>query len=77
MTEIKICYLYAKTNDKNHFMAFDLANSSYVKNLINATTMKNTKENQKYLQDLANNNKHIGLILQLRSDKQAKLFTTK
>lgn len=77
MTEIKTCYLYAKTNDKNHFAAFDLKNSSYVKNLIKATIMKNTKENQRYLQDLANSNKHIGLILQLRSDKQTKLFTTK
>lgn len=73
----ELCYIYAKWDNNKTFQAFDLNQGRAVGNLIYATILENTQENQIKLQNLANDNKHINLILQLRPNGQKVVFQTK
>lgn len=76
-TNNELCYLYAKWDNNTTFKAFDINNGRAVGNLIYATILENTQENQIKLQNIANDNKHINLILQLRPNGQKVVFQTK
>lgn len=73
----ELCYLYAKWDNNTTFKAFDLNQGISVDNLIYATILDNTQENQIKLQNIADDNKHINLILQLRPNGQKVVFQTK
>lgn len=72
----ELCYVYAKWGNNTTFKAFDLNECRSVGNLIYATILENTSENRANLQILANTNKHINLILQLRPNGQKVVFQT-
>lgn len=72
----KWCLTYAKYNKMETFRAFDLNEGYCVSNIIYATQIENTKENQEALQHIADINKDLNLILQLRDGKKV-VFQTK
>lgn len=61
------------------FKPIDINKGIFVKNLIYATLLENTTENQERLQNLSNQNQnqHLNLRIQLRSDKGNVVFETK
>lgn len=68
--------VYAKFDGCKGFRAFDVNEGRQVGNLIYATLLENTDENQRKLQDLADMNKGCNLILQLRRNGKVKFQTT-
>ncbi len=58
--------VYAKFKGQKSFKACDINEGRQVGNLIYATLIENTKENQTKLQRLADLNKDSQLVLQLR-----------
>ena len=68
--------VYAKLDGCKGFRAFDVNEGRQVGNLIYATLLENTDENQRKLQDLADLNKEYHLVLQLRR-KGKVCFQTK
>lgn len=66
---------YAKCNGSKTYKAFDIANGCFVGNIIYATSIENTDENRKKLQELADMNKHIKLSLQLRNNGKVVFHT--
>ncbi len=67
--------VYAKFDGCKGFRAFDVNEGRQVGNLIYATLLENTDENQRKLQDLADLNKGCNLILQLRRNGKVRLTT--
>lgn len=59
------------------FKAIDINKGIFVKNLVYATLLENIPEIQEKLQNLSNQNQHIDLKIQLRSDKGNVVFETK
>ncbi len=68
--------VYAKYDGCKGFRAFDVNEGRQVGNLIYATFLENTDENQRKLQDLADLNKEYHLVLQLRRNGRV-CFQTK
>ena len=68
--------VYAKFDGCKGLRAFDVNEGRQVGNLIYATLLENTDENQRKLQDLADLNKEYHLVLQLRR-KGRVCFQTK
>ena len=68
--------VYAKYDGCKGFRAFDVNEGRQVGNLIYATLLENTDENQRKLQDLADLNKGCNLILQLRRNGKVRFQTT-
>ena len=68
--------VYTKFDGCKGFRAFDVNEGRQVGNLIYATLLENTDENQRKLQDLADLNKEYHLVLQLRR-KGRVCFQTK
>lgn len=66
---------YCKFKDESRFQAYDINSGYPVKNLIYATMVENSKENQEKLQRLADLNKDLGLVIQLR-DNNKVVFQT-
>jgi len=67
---------YAKYGEMKSYKAFDLQNGVPVGNIIYATSLENTEDNRRKLQELADLNKAINLSLQLRKDGKI-IFQTK
>ncbi len=67
------CYVYAKMKWMKTFKAFDLE-GFFVGNLIYASLLDNTDENQKKLQQLAEDNKSAGFQFQLRLPETNKIL---
>lgn len=59
-------FVYCKFADEKRFQAYDINEGLPVGNLIYATMVENTRENQMKLQNLADLNKDQGLTIQLR-----------
>ena len=59
-------YLYAKYEGLKTFKAFSLQDGCSVNKLIYASIMHNNQEEQNYLQEIADKNKHLKLIFQIR-----------
>ena len=68
--------VYAKFDGCKGFKAFDINEGRQVGNLIYASLIENTEENQQKLQRLADLNKECHLVLQLRR-KGRVTFQTK
>ena len=66
---------YCKFKDESRFQAYDINSGLPVKNLIYASMVENSKENQEKLQRLADLNKDLGLVIQLR-EKNKVVFQT-
>ena len=58
--------VYCKFADEKRFQAYDINRGVPVGNIIYASMVANTPENQEKLQRLADLNKDQGLIIQLR-----------
>ena len=69
-------YTYCKMDGMKSYKAFDLEGGVEVNRLIYATILEVTEENKVKLQNLADNNKHINLSIQLRLGNKI-YFTTK
>ena len=67
--------VYAKIDQCKTFGAFDINEGRFVGNLIYASLLENTEENQRKLQELADLNKDCHLILQLRRNKKVTFET--
>ena len=59
------------------FKAININQGIFVKNLVYATLLENIPEIQEKLQNLSNQNQHLDLKIQLRSDKGNVVFETK
>jgi hypothetical protein len=68
--------LYAKFDGCKTFKAFDINEGRQVGNLIYATLLENTEHVQQKLQELADLNKELHLVLQLRRNGKV-CFQTK
>lgn len=68
--------LYAKFDGCKTFKAFDINECRQVGNLIYATLLENTEHVQQKLQELADLNKELHLVLQLRRNGKV-CFQTK
>ena len=68
--------LYAKFDGCKTFKAFDIKEGRQVGNLIYATLLENTEHVQQKLQELADLNKELHLVLQLRRNGKV-CFQTK
>lgn len=66
-------YLYAKYEGLKTFKAFSLQDGCPVNNLIYASIMSNTKKEQEYLQETADNNKNLNLIFQIRDSGNGRV----
>lgn len=75
-TEYPLCYLYAKDNKSKHFKAFDAYSCRYVDKLIYATVLRPTPDNTEMLINVAEENKDIHLVLQLRLNNKIYFTTT-
>lgn len=62
-------YLYAKYEGLKRFKAFSLRDGRPAGNLIYASIMCNTQREQEYLQEMANDNKDLNLIFQIRDSE--------
>lgn len=60
-------YLYAKYEGLKTFKAFSLPDGCAVDRLIFASLMSNSQEEQAYLQEVADENKDLNLIFQIRN----------
>lgn len=69
-------YIYCKMDGMRSYKAFDLGEGVEVNRLIYATILEVTEENKVQLQNLADNNKHINLSIQMRVGNKI-YFTTK
>jgi len=69
-------FTYVKYNGQKHFCAFDINEGRPVGNLIYATMVENTVENQHKLQELANINSDINLSIQLRGRNGKVVYQT-
>jgi len=69
-------FTYAKCDGMKTFKAFDINEGYAVGNLIYATLVDDTQENREKLQKLADMNKEIHLVIQLR-DRNKVVFETK
>lgn len=70
------CYVYAKMKWMKGFQAFDLE-GFFVRRKIYASLVENSEENQRKLQQLANDNNSAGFQFQLRQPETDKvLFQT-
>ena len=69
--------VYAKLDGCKTFGAFDIIDGRFVGNLIYASLLENTADNQRKLQELADLNKDIHLVLQLRQKGKVKFGTEK
>ena len=65
---IPLFYTYAKIKGMRTFKAIDINQGIFVKNLVYATLLENIPEIQEKLQNLSNQNQHLDLKIQLRSD---------
>ncbi len=70
-------FTYVKYDGQKNFCAFDINEGRPVRNLIYATMVEDTIENRLRLQELANVNNDIDLIIQLRDRKGKIVFQTK
>lgn len=70
-------FTYVKYNGQPHFCAFDINEGRPVGNLIYATMVENTVENQQKLQELADANSNINLSIQLRRGNGKIVYQTK
>ena len=68
--------VYARLDGCKGFKAFDIHEGKFVGNLIYASLIENTEDNRQKLQSLADLNKKIHLVLQLRR-KGRVCFQTK
>lgn len=68
--------VYCKFADEKKFQAYDLNKGLPVGNLVYASMVANTPENQKKLQQLADLNKDQGLVIQLRWGGKKVVFQT-
>ena len=73
--KLQTCSLYAKYEGMTTFKAFDIENCKLVDKVIYATMMQNSEDNKKILKEIADDNKKISLILQLRNEGKV-IFTT-
>ena len=64
--ELKTCLLYAKYDGMKKFKAINISSLEFVDNLIYASMMQDSECNKKALQEIADENKNISLVLQLR-----------
>lgn len=67
-------YLYSKYEGLKTFKAFSLQDGCPVNNLIYASIMSNTKKEQEYLQETADNNKNLNLIFQIRDSGNGRVI---
>ena len=67
--------VYAKIDGCKTFGAFDVSEGRFVGNLIYASLLENTEENQRKLQELADLNKDCHLVLQLRRNRKVTFET--
>lgn len=70
-------FIYVKYDGQRNFCAFDINEGCPVGNLIYATMVENTVENQHKLQELATANNDINLVIQLRGRHRKVVFQTK
>ena len=73
--KIQTCSLYAKYEGMSNFKAFDIENGRFVNNIIYATMVQNTEDKKKMLKEIADDNKNISLVLQLRNEGRV-VFST-
>lgn len=66
--QLQTCSLYAKYEGMKSFRAFDIENARFVNNVIYATMLMDTEDNKKKLKEIAEENKNISLVLQLRNN---------
>lgn len=69
--------VYAKMDGCKTFGAFDISEGRFVSNLIYASLLENTADNQRKMQELADLNKECHLVLQLRQKGKVKFETEK
>lgn len=69
--------VYAKLDGCKTFGAFDISEGRFVGNLIYASLLENTEDNQRKLQELADMNKECHLVLQLRQKNRVTFETKK
>lgn len=70
-------FIYGKVNGMKSYKAMDINEGTFVDKLIYATLIEDTERNRNKLQELADMNKEIGLVLQLRSNNGKSIYTTK
>lgn len=73
---MKWCTVYAKHNGLKTFKAIDIHTFEPVSNLMYASMIQNTPQNQSKLNRIASQNKEKSLIIQLREGTKI-LFSTK
>ena len=69
-------FTYVKHRQQKQFCAFDINEGLPVKNLIYATMIENSTENQQKLQELATANCAINLTIQLRGRNGKVVYQT-
>lgn len=69
--------VYAKLYGCKTFWAFDISEGRFVGNLIYASLLENTADNQHKLQELADLNKDCHFVLQLRHKNRVTFETKK
>ena len=69
--------VYAKLDGCKTFGAFDISDVRFMGNLIYASLLENTADNQHKLQELADLNKDSHLVLQLRQNNRVTFETKK
>lgn len=66
-------YLYAKFKGDRTFRAFNLTAGTYAGNLIYCTVIGEAPNNGAKLQRIADRNRDLGLVLQLRDPKTGRV----
>jgi len=59
--------VYARLDGDKCFRAFDIREGQFVGRVMYASMIKGTIENKKMLQEISNENRHVGLKFQLRN----------
>lgn len=72
----ELYFVYAKYKGQKQFQAFDINEGRPVGNLIYATLVENSIENQMKLQEVATANSEINLVIQLRDRHGKTVFQT-
>lgn len=72
----ELYFVYAKHKGQKQFQAFDINEGRPVGNLIYATLVENSIENQMKLQEVATANSEINLVIQLRDRHGKTVFQT-
>ncbi len=70
-----MCYTYAKMDDMRTYRAMDINEGAFVGNLIYCTVLEDNEYHRGKLQELADMNREIGLVLQLRRNNKV-IFET-